>query len=107
MLVDATINKSELLLWTILRNFELLALKQYEKNVAVLATDEKRELVNLLNSQAPSDEALEETSLTQSIRNLLNSATGPDEVHTLIIQGVLLETLVRSIFTSFSLSQSK
>ena len=43
----------------------LLALNQYEKNVAILATDEKRELVDLLNSQAPSDEALDETSLTQ------------------------------------------
>ncbi len=101
MLVNDTINKSELLLWTILRNFELLALKQYEKNVAILATDEKRELVDLLNSQAPSDEALDETSLTQSIRNLLNSATGPDEIHTLIIQGLLLETLGRTIYQIF------
>jgi hypothetical protein len=101
MVADTTISKSELLLWTILRNFELLALKQYEKNVAVLATAEKRELVDLLNSQAPSDEALEETSLTQSIRNLLNSATGPDEVHTLIVQGLLLETLGRTIYQIF------
>lgn len=101
MVVNAAINKSELLLWTILRNFELLALKQYEKNVAVLATQEKRELVNLLSSQAPSDEALEEISLTQSIRNLLNSATGPDEIHTLIIQGLLLETLGRTIYQIF------
>src|SRR5271154_670329 len=101
MVINATINKSELLLWTILRNFELLALTQYEKNVAVLATDEKRELVDLLNSQAPSDEALDETSLTQSIRNLLNSATGPDEIHTLIIQGLLLETLGRTIYQIF------
>jgi hypothetical protein len=99
--MGTAISKSELLLWTILRNFELLALKQYEKNVAVLATDEKRELVNLLSSQAPSDEVLEETSLAQSIRNLINSATGPDEKHTLIIQGLLLETLGRTIYQIF------
>jgi hypothetical protein len=101
MVINTTINKSELLLWTILRNFELLALKQYEKFAGILVTNEKRELVELLNSQAPSDEALEETSLTQPISNLLKSATGPDETHTLIIQGLLLETLGRTIYQLF------
>ena len=101
MLVKATINKSELLLWTILRNFELLALRQYEKNVADLATVEKRELVELLNSQVSSNEALEEAQLDLPINDLLKSATGPDEIHTLIVQGLLLETLGKTIYQIF------
>ena len=100
-MAKATINESELLLWAILRRFELLALMQYEKNVAILATSEKRELVDLLNSQAPADEALEETSLVNPVNDLLNSATNSDETHTLIIQGLLLETLGRTIYQIF------
>jgi hypothetical protein len=103
MLTKATItlNSSELLLWTILRNFEALALKQYELYVPALVTSQKKELVDLLMSQVPSDIALDGTDLAAPVTNFLQSATGPDDVQTLIIQGLLLETLGQTIYQMF------
>ena len=96
-----TLNSGECLLWTILRSFESLALKQYELNVSMLATAEKKDLVQLLVSQVPTDEALEGTDLALPIKNLMVSATGTDQEHTLIVQGLLLEVLGRTIYRMF------
>src|SRR5271154_4232263 len=95
------IDRSELLLWALLRNFESLALRQYELNVPALATMEKRALVDLLISQVPSDEVLAETELALPVKDLVDSATGSDEIHTLIVQGLLLELLGQTIYQSF------
>ena len=95
------LDKSELLLWTILRNFETLALRQYELYVPVLATAEKKTLVELLVSQAPSNNALDGTNLSSSVKDLVISASGVDEVATLIIQGLLLEPLGQTIYQTF------
>ncbi len=99
--VSKTLNSGEYLLWTILRSFETLALTQYERNAAVLATAEKKDLVNLLISQVPTDEAFEGTDLAVPIKNLMVSATGADQQHTLIVQGLLLEVLGRTIYRMF------
>jgi len=97
----AQLTDSEILLWTILHNFEALALKQYEKNVLVLATPEKKELVELLASKVPTNKAMENTSLEEPVNNLLTSATNSDEIHTLIVQGILLEILGQTIYRTF------
>ncbi len=99
------LNESELLLWTILRSFESLALKQYEQNIPALATQEKRELVNLLVAQAPTDNAIAPTTLAQPVKELLEVATSTGEVNTLIIQGLLLEVLGLTIYQSISQSE--
>jgi len=95
------IDRSELLLWAILGSFESLALRQYELNVPLLATMEKRALVDLLTSRVSSSEVLEETELASPIKELVASATGSDAVHTLIVQGLLLELLGQTIYKSF------
>ena len=100
MLSSSTLqlNESELLLWTILRSFESLALKQYEQNVPALATVEKKELVNLLMSQVPTDTAIESTALSQPVKDLLSAAKSNTEINTLIIQGLILEVLGQTIY---------
>jgi hypothetical protein len=92
------LNESETLLWTILRNFEALALNQYEKNVPSLATAQKKELITALVSQVPTNEALDSTTLSQPVKELLESATSDSETKTLIIQGLLLEVLGQTIY---------
>jgi hypothetical protein len=99
------IDRSELLLWAILRNFESLALRQYELYVPTLAGEEKRALVALLSSQVPSDEVLDEAELAVPVNDLVAGATGSDAVHTLIVQGLLLELLGQTIYQSFGQSE--
>jgi hypothetical protein len=92
------LNESETLLWTILRNFEALALKQYENNIPNLATAQKKELVKLLISQVPTDTVLDSTNLAQPVNDLLIAATSDNKLDTLIIQGILLEVLGQTIY---------
>ncbi len=92
------LTESETLLWTILRSFEALALQQYEKNVPSLATSQKKELIDLLVSQVPTNAALDPTSLAKPVNNLLAAATNNSAVDTLIIQGLLLEVLGQTIY---------
>jgi len=100
MLSTATLqlNESETLLWTILRSFETLALQQYEKNISSLATTQKKELINLLVLQVPTNTALESTSLNQPVNDLLAVAANDSELDSLIIQGLLLEVLGQTIY---------
>ncbi len=102
----AQLTDSEILLWTVLHNFEALALSQYEKFCSALATPEKKELVSLLFSRVPDNKAMENTSLDQPVKALLDAATSSSEKDTLLIQGLLLEVLGKTIYDTFKDSES-
>lgn len=106
MSVTVELDRTELLLWTILQKFESLALMQYKLHELSLDTPEKRTLVGVLNSRVPSDEALETTTLSVPVTELLADAIGADESHTLIVQGLLLELLGQTIYQSFAQNSS-
>ncbi len=96
------LDQAELLLWTILRKFESLALTQYELYEFPLATAEKHALVDLLFSQASADDALWSTTLYSPVKTLLADAAGSGEFHTLIGQALMLEVLGQTIYQAFS-----
>jgi hypothetical protein len=95
------LDKTELLLWTILKEFESLALQQYLLHLPSLATAEKKELVHSLASRVPTDEALRDTNLFAPLEELLAAAKSSDAAQTLIVQGLLLELLGRTIYGAF------
>lgn len=102
MSVVVVLDRTELLLWTILAKFESLALLQYSLYVIDLDTPEKQQLVDMLLSTIPSDEALETTTLSLPVENLLADATSTDKFHILIVQGLILELLGQTIYRSFA-----
>lgn len=86
------------LFWEILRAFEDLALKQYQSQMPSLATAAKRDLVERLRQRAPETQTLEASEIAAPVRELLAEAKQPDEVHTLIVQGLILENLAQAIY---------
>jgi hypothetical protein len=88
----------ENLYWEILRAFEDLALQQYQSQVPVLATAAKRDLVERLTLRAPDTVALEASEIAGPVRELLAEARQPDEIHTLVVQGLILENLAQAIY---------
>lgn len=88
----------ENLFWEILRAFEDLALRQYERHVPTLATPAKREFVARLAQRAPDMRTLEASDLAAPVRDLLAEAEQADDVHTLIVQGLILENLAQAIY---------
>ncbi len=102
MSIVVVLDRTELLLWTILAKFESLALLQYSLYVIDLDTPEKQQLVDMLLSTIPSDEALETTTLSLPVANLLADATSTDKFHILIVQGLILELLGQTIYQSFA-----
>jgi hypothetical protein len=88
----------ENLFWEILRAFEDLALHQYESQVPTLATRAKRDFVERLTLRAPGLRTLEASEVAEPVRDLLAEAEKADEVHTLIVQGLILENLAQAIY---------
>jgi len=88
----------ENLFWEILRAFEDLALRQYESHVPALATAAKRIYVERLKLRAPTNATLEASDVAGPVRDLLAEAGQPHEVHTLIVQGLILENLAQAIY---------
>ncbi len=88
----------ENLFWEILRAFEDLALRQYEKHVPVLATSAKREFIARLARRAPDMHTFDASDIAAPVRDLLAEAEQADEVHTLIVQGLILENLAQAIY---------
>lgn len=86
--------------WQIMRGFEVLALRQYERHVPPIATAAKRALVGRLVERAPDDTALEASELAAPVRALLAGAAGADDLHTLIVQGLVLEHLGEAIYAA-------
>jgi hypothetical protein len=88
------------LFWAILRNFESLALRQYEGFAAPLATPAKREFVQRLVERAPGDGVLGSSPLGAPVRDLVAVATNEDGMATLLLQGLLLERMGQAIYGS-------
>jgi hypothetical protein len=88
----------ENLFWEILRAFEDLALRQYESHVPALATRAKRDFVERLALRAPGLQTLEASEIAAPVHDLLAEAEKADEVHTLIVQGLILENLAQAIY---------
>ena len=86
------------LFWEILRAFEDLALRQYRSQMPALATGAKEDLVNRLAARVPGSDTLEKSELAGPVRDLLAEAKQPDAVHTLIVQGLILENLAQAIY---------
>lgn len=86
------------LFWEVLRAFEDLALRQYQSQVPVLATAAKRDLALRLAERVPGTATLDSSEIAGPVRDLLAEAKQPDEVHTLIVQGLILENLAQAIY---------
>lgn len=95
------LDRTEALLWTILREFESLALAQYAATVPALLTREKEAVVALLGSRIDSDDELAGTQLALPMSDLVACATSANEAHVLITQGLLLESIGEAIYRTF------
>lgn len=91
-------DEKETLFWTMVRNFEELALERYEQTVHELASPEKRQFVQDLHDLAPDNELLNRSELNSSVQELLSLAKGNDRKQTLILQGLILERLGEAIY---------
>lgn len=88
----------ENLFWEILRAFEDLALVQYQSQIPALATAAKLDLIARLAARVPGSQTLEASEVAGPVRDLLAEARQPDAVHTLIVQGLILENLAQAIY---------
>lgn len=86
------------LFWEILREFEDLALVQYQAAVPALATGAKRELVARLRARAPGTACLDASILAGPVRDVLAEARSTDVTRTLCVQGLVLENLAQAIY---------
>jgi len=98
----AVTNGQERLLLTILRSFEALAADQYHRTIGVLLGDEKHHLLEQLDAQVPTDEALETTDLAPPVKHLLTLLRSQDKIQVLIVQGLILELLGQTIYKTVS-----
>lgn len=92
----------ESLLWTILRNFESLALEKYQTYFPRLATSEKKDLVRQMSELAPDDRALDRSQLAGPVRELLACARQGEAASTLIVQGLVLERFGRILYDTLA-----
>jgi hypothetical protein len=96
------LDRTEALLWTVLYRFESLAALQYAVRVPALLTPQKQAVVALLSTRTGSSEELTGTRLAAPVAALVQSATGTEEAHVLIAQGLLLELIGEAIYRTFS-----
>jgi hypothetical protein len=89
---------TELLLWSLMDEFERLALASYEAHSPTLATPEKRQLVARLATLGLDGSALARSSLGAPAAPLLAHARTGDEVTALIVQGLVLEHMAQAIY---------
>jgi hypothetical protein len=95
---DSIVDRTELLLWALMRRFERLALEGYSAHSPTLATPEKRDFVARLEAVPADEEALAASELGGPVEHLLARARSADEVAVLIAQGLVLEQLGRAIY---------
>ena len=103
---DTELSQAELLLWTALKKFEILALDKYRSDVPDLAGPTKEQLVQRLTAGAPTDSALIGTKIEAPLSALLASASGRGEEKTLLIQGLVLEPLGLIIYETFGSNEA-
>lgn len=101
---NGTLAPPELVLWTVLRRLEILALERYERLVPALATPAKRIVVERLLDAVPTDEALAGHELDGPVRDLCNAASTDSALATLCVQGLTLERLGQAIYTHLATS---
>src|SRR5262245_41743446 len=81
-----------------MRRFESLAVDRYATHAPALLLDAKRAFVAELESSAADDAALAASALDRPIGVLLGRAQSPDEAATLLVQGLVLESLAQAIY---------
>jgi hypothetical protein len=95
---DRPDDRTELLLWSLMDEFERVALSSYQTHSPTLATAEKRRLVARLAALGLDPSALAESSLGAPAAVLLKHARSVDEVSALIVQGLVLEHMGQAIY---------
>lgn len=101
MNVTLELDRSEALLWTILTQFESLAVEQYRASVPALLTPEKRRVIDLLRTRVAAGDDLAGTRLESPVAALLATVTSADPTHVLIAQGLFLEFIGQAIYDRF------
>jgi hypothetical protein len=101
MNVTLELDRSEALLWTILAQFESLAVAQYGASVPALLTPEKARVFDLLRTRVAGSDDLTGSRLEFPIAALLASVTSTDPAHVLIAQGLFLEFIGQAIYDRF------
>jgi len=96
--VGRVTDADERVFWTLMCRFERLALDRYLTHAPALATPGKREFVATIAELDGPDADLAAHGLAGPTDALLAAATSPDEVTTLIVQGVILERLAQAIY---------
>jgi hypothetical protein len=91
-------NPTELLLWSLMDEFERLALDRYATYSAGLATAEKKHFVALLAALELPEQALAKSILGRPADALLAHARTRDEVSALVVQGLVLEHMGQAIY---------
>jgi hypothetical protein len=91
------IEETERLFWTVMKRLEAVALEQYRRFAPNLATLPKVELVESIGAAAPGD-AISDADLSKGLDEVIANARGKDEDATLMLQGLLLERLGRTIY---------
>ena len=91
-------DRTELLLWSLMDEFERAALDSYAAHSPGLATGEKRQFVARLAALGLAEGALAASSLGAPAAALLARARGTDELSALIVQGLVLEHMGHAIY---------
>jgi hypothetical protein len=89
---------AERLFWTLMRRFEVLALERYVATIPALATEAKRVFVETMVAMDGDEAALAGHELAAPTEALLSAARSPDDLATLIVQGLVLERLGQAIY---------
>jgi hypothetical protein len=95
------LDADELLIWTIMRTFEVQASAQYVAHVPQLATPEKRRVGPALLDLAGDDGPLEASTLGASMKALVASASeAAHEGAVLVVQGLILERVRQVVYAT-------
>jgi hypothetical protein len=96
--VPPPVDRTEILLWALMHEFERLALERYTAHTPALATVEKRRFVARLDSLETNEAPLAASVLGAPVEELLARARSTDAVSALIVQGLVLEHLGQAIY---------
>ncbi len=89
---------SDALFWRIMRNFEDLALRQYQALAPALANEDKRRLVARLESLAPDDALLDQSDMKDRVAALTQILAGRNCRAVLLNEGFLFELVGQAIY---------
>lgn len=95
----------ERLFWTLMRRFERAGLEHYHAYTPDLATAAKAHLLSLLSGDACDEKLLAGSALAAPVERILAGARNEEEASTLLIQGIVLESLGQAIYRIAANSQ--